>query len=130
MLLGGPAAHVGADLGDQLQRGLRPDGVDLAQVGAASERMQRGADVEGGRVLLGGLGGVARAARRRGAAVGRRAGEQRLDGGVAFGDLLEVELVSREVLPQREQVFLAIVAGQRGDQLLVRSVATTVAMGG
>ncbi len=26
MVLGGPAAHVGADLGDQLQRGLRPDG--------------------------------------------------------------------------------------------------------
>ena len=50
------------------------------------------------------------------------------DRGVAFGDLLEVELVSREVLPQREQVFLAIVAGQRGDQLLVRSVATAVAM--
>jgi hypothetical protein len=44
---------------------------------------------------------------------------QRLDLGVAFGDLLEVELVSREVLPQTEQVFLAIVASQRGDQLLV-----------
>ena len=39
--------------------------------------------------------------------------EQRLDLGVTFGDLLEVELVSREVLPQTEQVFLAIVAGQR-----------------
>jgi hypothetical protein len=54
--------------------------------------------------------------------------EQRLDLGVAFGDLVEVELVGREVLPQREQVFLAIVTCQRGDQLLVRSVATTVPM--
>ena len=56
MVLGRPAAHVGADLSDQLQRGLRPDGMDLAQISAASEQVQRGADVEGGRVLLSGLG--------------------------------------------------------------------------
>ncbi len=37
MVLGRPAAHVGADLSDQLQRGLRPDGMDLAQVSTASE---------------------------------------------------------------------------------------------
>ena len=110
MVLGRPAAHVGADLSDQLQRGLRPDGMDLAQVSTASEHMQRSADVEGWRVLLG-----------LGAWHGQRGGgwrllggeqvEQRLDLGVAFGDLLEVELVSREVLPHTEQVFLAIVAG-------------------
>src|SRR6202140_1169914 len=45
MVLGRPAAHVGADLGDELQRGLRPDGMDLAQVSAASEYMQRSAEV-------------------------------------------------------------------------------------
>ena len=90
--------------------------------------MQRSADVEGGRVLLGALG--AWRGQRGGGwrLLGGEQVEQRLDLGVAFGDLLEVELVSREVLPQTEQVFLAIVAGQRGDQLLVRSVATTVAM--
>ena len=127
MVLARPPAHVGADLSDQLQRGLRPDGMDLAQVGAASEHM-RSADVEGGRVLLGGLG--AWRGQRGGGwrLLGGEQVEQGLDLGVAFGDLLEVELVSREVLPQTEQVFLAIVAGQRGDQLLVRSVATTVAM--
>jgi hypothetical protein len=34
MVLGGPPAHVGADLSDQLQRGLRPDGMDLTQISA------------------------------------------------------------------------------------------------
>src|SRR5260370_23729842 len=128
MVLGRPAVQVGADLSDELQRRLRPDGMDLAQVSAASEQMQRSADVEGGRVLLGGLG--AWRGQRSGGwrLLGGQRVEQRLDLGVAFGDLLEVELVSREVLPQREQVFLAIVAGQRGDQLLVRSVTTTVPM--
>jgi hypothetical protein len=98
-----PAAHVGADLSDQLQRSLRPDGMDLAQISAASERMQRSADVEGGRVLLGGLGAWRR---RRGGGwrlLGGEQVEQRRDLGVAFGDLLEVEVVSREVLPQRER---------------------------
>ena len=130
MVLGRPAAYVGTDLSDELQSGVRPDGMDLAQVSAASEHMQRSADVAGGRVLLGGLG--AWRGQRSGGwrLLGGKPVEQRLDLGVAFGDLLEVELVSREVLPQREQVFLAIVAGQRGDQLLVRSVTTTVPMDG
>ena len=112
----------------KLQRGLRPDGMDLAQVSAASKHMQRSADVEGGRVLLGGLG--AWRGQRGGGwrLLGGEHIEQRLDLGVAFGDLLEVELVSREVLPQREQLFLAIVAGERSDQLLARSMATAVAM--
>jgi len=34
MVLAWPAARVGADLGDELQRGLGTDGIDLAQVGA------------------------------------------------------------------------------------------------
>jgi hypothetical protein len=34
-----PTAHVGPDLGDDLQRRLRTDAVDLAQVGAAGEPM-------------------------------------------------------------------------------------------
>ncbi len=54
MVLCGPPAHVGADLSDQLQRGLRPDGMDLTQISAASEHKQRSADVEGGRMLRGG----------------------------------------------------------------------------
>ena len=79
-------------------------------------------------MLLGGLG--AWRGQRGGGwrLLGGERVEQRLDRGVAFGDLVEVELVSREVISQREQVFRAIVAGQRGDQSMVRSVATTVAM--
>ena len=46
MFFAGPAAHVGADLGDDLQRRLWADGIDLAQVGAAGEPMQRAADIE------------------------------------------------------------------------------------
>jgi hypothetical protein len=30
MLFGWPAGHVGADFTDQVQRGLRADGIDLA----------------------------------------------------------------------------------------------------
>ena len=56
-----PTAHVSADLGDQLQRGLRADGVDLAEVGAAGARVQRGMDIETGFVAF----GVALAARGR-----------------------------------------------------------------
>jgi len=101
-VLGGwPAAHVGADFGDQLQRGLRADGVDLAQVGAAGEPMQRGADVETRLMAF----GVIPAARgwQRGCGLRLFCGErveQRFDGGVAFGDLLKMELVGGEVLPQ------------------------------
>jgi hypothetical protein len=41
-----------------------------------------------------------------------------------------VELVSREVLSEREQMLRAIIAGQGGNDLLVRGVAVMVAMGG
>src|SRR5215472_9377454 len=47
VFFGGPTAHVGPDLGNDLQRGMRSDAVDLAEVGAASESMERAADVEG-----------------------------------------------------------------------------------
>lgn len=51
MVLAWPAAHVGAGFGDDLQRSLRTDGIDLAQVGAASEPMQRAPDIECGSML-------------------------------------------------------------------------------
>jgi len=102
--------------------------MELAQVSAASEHMQRGADVEGGCVLPGGLGSRRRQRSGGWRLLGGERVEQPLDFGVAFGDLLEQELIGGEVLPEREQVLGAIVAGQRGDQLLVLSVATTVPM--
>jgi len=39
MLRGGPPAHVGADLRDQLQRGPRPDGMDLPHISAVREHL-------------------------------------------------------------------------------------------
>ena len=98
---GWPAAHVGPDFSDQLQRGLRADGVNLAEVGTASEAMQRGADVEARLMAF----GIVPAARGWQHGCGQRLCcgervEQRFDGVVAFGDLLKVELVGREVLPQ------------------------------
>ena len=58
----------------------------------------------------------------------RESVEQVLDFGVTFGDLLKMELVRSEVLPQREPVLSAIVAGQRRDQLPLGGVAAGVAM--
>ncbi len=69
----GPAAHVGADLGHQLQSRVGADGIDLAQVGAAGESMQRGADVKARRVSFGQSSG-ARAAVGWGAVAGGQPG--------------------------------------------------------
>ena len=46
MLFAFPAAHVGADLSDDLQRGLGADAVGLAQVDAAGQVLQQTAEVE------------------------------------------------------------------------------------
>ena len=48
---GGPTAHVGPDLCNQLQRGMRSDAVDLTEVGAAGQPMQWAADIELGLML-------------------------------------------------------------------------------
>lgn len=101
MLFGRPTAHVRADFGDQLQRGLRADGINLTQVSAAGQPMQRSADVETRLVAF----GVALTARRwqRGGGLRLLCGEgveERFDGGVTLGNLRKVELVGRKVLPQ------------------------------
>jgi hypothetical protein len=36
-----PAGHVGADLGDQFQRGVRANAIDLGLIDAACDVMQR-----------------------------------------------------------------------------------------
>jgi hypothetical protein len=46
-----PAAHVGADFGNDLQRGMGSDAVDLAEVGAAGEPVEEAADIKGWRML-------------------------------------------------------------------------------
>jgi hypothetical protein len=88
VLRGVPAAHIGADLGYQLERGRRTDGIDLAEVGA-SESMQRGADVKAGLTVL----KLSWAPRRRQCGWARRLRcgdgcERRCDGDIAISDLL------------------------------------------
>ena len=58
-------------------------------------------------------------------------GQQLLDGGVAFGDLLEGELVgcAQALVGALKLMFRAIIAGEGGNDLLVRGVAVMVAMG-
>ena len=85
MLLGFPAAHVGANLGYELERSVRTDRVDLAQIGATGEPMQRGADVKAGLAIF----GLTRTPHGRECGLGLRplCGEnrqQRFDLGVAF----------------------------------------------
>ena len=46
VLFGGPAVHVGANLGDEFQRGVRADAVNLREIDAAGELMQGRPDLE------------------------------------------------------------------------------------
>jgi len=118
VLLGFPAAHIGADLGYELKRGVRADRVDLAQVGTAGESMQWSADLKAGLAVF----RLPRAPRSRERGLGLRllfgeCRQQGFDGGIAFLNLLEQELIGFEVLLKREQVLGAIVAGERSGDL-------------
>src|SRR5229473_4041374 len=53
MLFSAPAAHVSADFGDQLQRTIGANAVELAEVGAAGNAMERRAQLHPRFVLLG-----------------------------------------------------------------------------
>jgi len=48
--------------------------------------------------------------------VGSQGDHRLLDSAVALGDLPTIELIGIEILLEREQVFGAIVAGERRDQ--------------
>src|SRR5215468_10411350 len=92
--------------------------------------MERAAYIKGGRILGSSL------TARIGQWCGRwrlllgQGGQQGFDFTVALGDLLEQELIGGEVLPKREQVLGAIVAGQGRHDLAARGVAAMVAKGG
>src|SRR5215472_12788934 len=126
-----PAVHVRANLGDQLQGGMRTNAVDLAQVGAAGKPVERGADVEGRfmplrpkRTTRGGQLGA------RWRLLSSQRIDQLLDCAIALGDLLAVKLVSVEILLEGEQVFDAIVTGEGCDDFLDRGLAAMIAVAG
>ena len=98
-----PPRHVVAALGDQSQHRVRTETVDLTEVGA-QESVQHRPDVEGRfvaalRVPLRGEW------RRRCRALRRQRPQRRLDLRIALGDLVLMEVVQLERLPQREDML-------------------------
>jgi hypothetical protein len=118
VLLGGPALHVSPDLSDQLERGVGRDAVELRQIDAARQVMQRGANLESGFVVAGLLGdtGIGQRRRRRGKGSDERL-DLRFDGAVAGGELGLTEIEGFQVLLECEEMLGPIVAGQRRDDL-------------
>ena len=125
MLFGGPPAHVGANLREQLERGVGGDAIDLGEVGAG-QVVERRAQVEGRFVPV--AAGDPWAREWRGGRLGRRGqGHQLgLDGGIAGGELGLTHVTEREILREHEDVLVAVVAGERGGDLRHGGVAAWV----
>ena len=127
MLGARPGREVVAALGDQLERQVRAEAVDLGQV-LAEQRMQRRADIEGQRVrLLGSAPTLAAATDRPPAATDAQSLQHRFDPLVAGRRLVLVDIVQFQCLLQREDVLGAVVAGQRLLDCLSTGVAALVA---
>lgn len=77
MFFAWPSAHIRADFGDQFEGGIRGNAVDLRQIHAAGNVMERGPDIETGLIVAGLFAG---------ARTGQRGG-RRLDG---FGQRLDM----------------------------------------
>ena len=88
MLVGGPAGHVGADLGEQPERVVGPDAVELREVDAG-ELMEERPELEARFVVARFLSGAwGRQRRRRSCGVSRSRLQVDLDGGVTDSELL------------------------------------------
>jgi hypothetical protein len=130
VLFSAPAAHIRANLRNQLQRPIGTDAVDLAEVGAAGNLMQWRTQLHAWFVLAElGAGSGRRQLLCGWLAALRQLSELGVDGFVAVGDLALIELEGLKVLTQREQVFGAVIPGQRRNDLQFAGFATTVAMG-
>ena len=100
MVLGRPPGHVGPNLGEQAERGIRTDGLDLREVDAC-DLVQWLAEFNAGGVVA----ALRLRARRWGGSGGRRCrgderGEVGGDGGVTGDELLLIDVEQREVLRQ------------------------------
>ena len=121
-----PAAHVGADLGDETQRTVRANGMELREIDA-SELLEGAADVEAGFVAPGLRGRP----RRRECACGRGGrGPEGLQVGLGrrvTGSQLVLNHVEQlQVLPQREEVLRPIVSGEGGGDLRFGGAAAMI----
>jgi len=128
MLVGGPAGHVEADLGDELEGRLGIDALDGGEIDAAdAEKM--GADVEGGLILLA-AASVGGFVKRLAGAMILESGQVIFDVGVAGGDLLAVEVEKLEGLAESEEVFGSPIALEgEGDGGLIVLAAVVPELG-
>ena len=122
VVLGGPAARVGADLGDELEGTVGREAIDLREVDAG-QVVQHGPDVEV--LFIAASARAARAGQRRG---GRRDGGRQLlefgvDGPVAGEELRLAHVKEFEVLPQDKEVLGAL-------ELLTTTATTKARNGG
>lgn len=128
VLLGRPAGHVGADFGEQPQGVIGADPVQLGQV-HARELVQRSADLEAGLVSVGLVAGLGRREGRGGRRdLGCQVFELRLNRGIARGELLLQVVEELQILTEDKDVFGAIGAGQRRDDLGFGRVTPAIPM--
>lgn len=113
MFIGGPPRHVGPDLGEESECVVGSDAIDLREVDAGV-LVQWGPQVEAGvrsrAVFVGAAGPAA-------ATPAARSWRRRLDGGIARGELLLIDVEEFEILLEHEDVFGAVVTGEGRDDL-------------
>jgi len=128
VLLGGPPAQVGANLGEQPQGTVGADGGELGEIDAG-QLVERGANVESGLIVTRLL---FRPRGRQRASRGGRLGGQRLDvgldRGIARGQLALIGVEEFEILLQDEDVLGAVMPGEGGRDLGRRGLTPVVAM--
>ena len=129
MRFAGPAGHVRADLGDESQGGIGPDGVDLCEV-HSGELVERAADFEARGVLVP-LPAARRWPRCPGKGVlGGHVLQQGFDLAIAGADLALIALVELKVLSEHKDLLPAVVPREGRGDLLLGGSAAGVAMGG
>ena len=105
-----PATHVGPDFRDELQCGVRPDGIDLSQV-RTRKAVERIANLETGFVVAESRLAAWGRDRRFGSTLFRRERTQEgFDFAVTGLDLPLESIKELEVLAQYEKMFSTIVA--------------------
>ena len=127
VVLGGPAAQVGADLGDQLQGAIGGEAIDLREVDAG-QVVQHGPDVDVGFIAAPARDPRAGQRRRGRGDGGGQPLEFGVDGPVARAELRLAHVEELEVLLEDKEVFGPVVAGQGRGDLVGRGLAVRVAV--
>ena len=129
VVFGGPARGVGADLGDELEGAIGGEAIDLCEVNPG-QVVKDGPDVDVRFIAAPAGDAGAREGRRRGRDRGGQGLKLALDGGIAGEELRLTHVKEFEILRQDEDVLVAVVARQRGGDLVDRGLAVRVAVVG